>query len=73
MGFIFQQMYMMKNLTIFDNIVLPAAESKKVKGKQAGKSRKEASSLCAKWESSISQITISTRFPVDSFSGRVSV
>ena len=31
MGFIFQQMYMMKNLTIFDNIVLPAAESKKSK------------------------------------------
>ena len=29
MGFIFQQMYMMKNLTILDNIVLPAAESKK--------------------------------------------
>ena len=31
MGFIFQQMYMMKNLTILDNIVLPAAESKKSK------------------------------------------
>ncbi len=29
MGFIFQQMYMMKNLTILDNIVLPAMESKK--------------------------------------------
>lgn len=29
MGFIFQQMYMMKNLTILDNIVLPALESKK--------------------------------------------
>lgn len=29
MGFIFQQMYMMKNLTILDNIVLPAIESKK--------------------------------------------
>lgn len=29
MGFIFQQMYMMKNLTILDNIVLPATESKK--------------------------------------------
>ena len=28
-GFIFQQMYMMKNLTILDNIVLPAMESKK--------------------------------------------
>ena len=30
MGFIFQQMYMMKNLTILDNVVLPAMESKKV-------------------------------------------
>ena len=29
MGFIFQQMYMMKNLTILDNIVLPAVEIKK--------------------------------------------
>ena len=29
MGFIFQQMYMMKNLTIIDNILLPATESKK--------------------------------------------
>lgn len=29
MGFIFQQMYMMKNLTILDNIMLPALESKK--------------------------------------------
>ena len=28
MGFIFQQMYMMKNLTILDNILLPAFESK---------------------------------------------
>lgn len=29
MGFIFQQMYMLKNLTILDNIVLPAMQSKK--------------------------------------------
>ena len=29
MGFIFQQMYMMKNLTILDNILLPAMQSKK--------------------------------------------
>ncbi len=36
MGFIFQQMYMMKNLTILDNILLPAIESKK-----SGESRKE--------------------------------
>lgn len=31
MGFIFQQMYMMKNLTILDNIVLPAMQSQKTK------------------------------------------
>lgn len=31
MGFIFQQMYMMKNLTVLDNIVLPGIESKKDK------------------------------------------
>ena len=31
MGFIFQQMYMMKNLTILDNILLPAIQSKKTK------------------------------------------
>ena len=29
MGFIFQQMYMMKNLTVLDNIILPAVKSKK--------------------------------------------
>ena len=29
MGFIFQQMYMMKNLTILDNIILPAVKSSK--------------------------------------------
>lgn len=36
MGFIFQQMYMMKNLTILDNIALPAIQSKKT-----GETRKE--------------------------------
>ena len=36
MGFIFQQMYMMKNLTILDNVVLPAIQSRKTK-----ESRKE--------------------------------
>lgn len=30
MGFIFQQMYMLKNLTIMDNIILPACQSKKI-------------------------------------------
>ena len=29
MGFIFQQMYMLKNLTVLDNIVLPAVQSKR--------------------------------------------
>ena len=29
MGFIFQQMYMMKNLSVLDNIIFPAVKSKK--------------------------------------------
>ncbi|MBQ7200219.1 MAG: ABC transporter ATP-binding protein [Eubacterium sp.] len=37
MGFIFQQMYMMKNLTILDNIALPAVQSKKDKRSKADK------------------------------------
>ena len=37
MGFIFQQMYMMKNLTILDNILLPAMESKKDERSRAEK------------------------------------
>lgn len=40
MGFIFQQMYMMKNLTILDNIVLPAMESKKSAESKKEKSRR---------------------------------
>lgn len=36
MGFIFQQMYMLKNLTVLDNIILPACQSKKL-----SESRKE--------------------------------
>ena len=35
MGFIFQQMYMLKNLTIFDNIILPARQSRKIKESHA--------------------------------------
>ena len=31
MGFIFQQMYMLKNLTVLDNIILPASQSEKIK------------------------------------------
>lgn len=34
MGFIFQHMYMLKNLSIYDNIILPAYQSKQGKGKQ---------------------------------------
>lgn len=30
MGFIFQQMYMLKNLTVLDNIILPACQSEKI-------------------------------------------
>jgi len=33
MGFIFQQMYMMKNLSIYDNIILPSYQSKKISNK----------------------------------------
>lgn len=36
MGFIFQQMYMLKNLTVLDNIILPACQSGKIR-----ESRKE--------------------------------
>ncbi len=38
MGFIFQQMYMLKNLSVIDNIILPACQSKK-----NNKSKKEIS------------------------------
>lgn len=37
MGFVFQQMYMMKNLTVLDNIVLPAVQSKKDNATKAEK------------------------------------
>lgn len=40
MGFIFQQMYMMKNLTVLDNIVLPAMESKKTSESRKEKMRR---------------------------------
>lgn len=39
MGFIFQQMYMLKNLSIFDNIVLPAYQAQK--GSSKRESRQE--------------------------------
>lgn len=34
MGFVFQQMYMLKNLSVYDNIILPAYQSRKNKGKR---------------------------------------
>lgn len=34
MGFIFQQMYMLKNLSVLDNIIFPACQSQKVKEKR---------------------------------------
>ena len=33
MGFVFQQMYMLKNLTVYDNIILPAYQTSEVKTK----------------------------------------
>ncbi|MBO6230621.1 MAG: ABC transporter ATP-binding protein [Ruminiclostridium sp.] len=36
MGFIFQQMYMLKNLTVLDNVILPACKSDKHKEKRSG-------------------------------------
>lgn len=38
MGFVFQQMYMLKNLTIYDNIILPAYQADQEKGK-AGRAK----------------------------------
>lgn len=35
MGFIFQQMYMLKNLTVLDNIILPAVKTTKTKESRA--------------------------------------
>lgn len=34
MGFIFQQMYLLKNLTIYDNIILPAYQANEGKGRR---------------------------------------
>lgn len=34
MGFIFQQMYLLKNLTIYDNIILPAYQANEGAGKR---------------------------------------
>ena len=40
MGFIFQQMYMLKNLSVLDNIILPAVRSEKNKASRAEKQQK---------------------------------
>jgi len=40
MGFIFQQMYMLKNLTVLDNIILPAVRSEKNKASRSEKQQK---------------------------------
>lgn len=37
MGFVFQQMYMLKNLSLYDNIVLPAYQTKEGKSKKGRK------------------------------------
>lgn len=42
MGFIFQQMHMLKNLSIYDNIILPAYQSKKGKDRKAINERAKA-------------------------------
>ena len=34
MGFVFQQMYMLKNLSLYDNIILPAYQSPEGKSKK---------------------------------------
>jgi len=40
MGFIFQQMYMLKNLSIIDNITLPSCQSKKIKESRKAKTER---------------------------------
>ncbi|MCM1300028.1 MAG: ABC transporter ATP-binding protein [Firmicutes bacterium] len=40
MGFIFQQMYMLKNLSILDNIILPACRSGKIKESRKSTARR---------------------------------
>ncbi|GHV05708.1 ABC transporter ATP-binding protein [Clostridia bacterium] len=41
MGFVFQQMYMLKNLSVEDNIILPAYQSKEGKSKKIRRARDE--------------------------------
>ena len=71
MGFIFQQMYMLKNLTELDNIILPACQSKK-----NTETRKETVQhvriLCASWALLILPTMTLMKSPADSFSVPVS-
>jgi putative ABC transport system ATP-binding protein len=53
MGFVFQQMYMLKNLSVEDNILLPAYQAKEGKSTKA---RREKDELCHKL---MSKMTIS--------------
>lgn len=48
MGFIFQQMYMLKNLSIFDNIVLSAYENPNTSTKERGEINERAKELMRK-------------------------
>ncbi|MCI7304476.1 ABC transporter ATP-binding protein [Ihubacter massiliensis] len=41
MGFVFQQMYMLKNLSVYDNILLPAYQSREGKSKAGRKAANE--------------------------------
>ena len=63
MGFIFQQMYMMKNLSVLDNIILPAVKSKK--NTETRKQIEERGHSCTDWALTISAATISMRYPAD--------
>lgn len=66
MGFIFQQMYMLKNLTVLDNIILPRYNQKRT-GRAAGRPMSAAERLCAGSASMRWAATTSTRCPADSF------
>lgn len=48
MGFVFQQMYMLKNLSLYDNIVLPAYERKEGRSKSARRAICEQARLLMK-------------------------
>lgn len=48
MGFVFQQMYMLKNLSLYDNIVLPAYQSAEGKTKKGRKAINERAILLMK-------------------------